>query len=122
MLCQAPTYVVSEVTDASNVVFLLMPERGRTSCGGPFAISPDSIEAETETPELAGSEMDDGAPGRRAEAAIGDCWRPTWRSAGNDDLEAAESPVRRNKRWLEEGSGFWPRVNRNGDGALRGWE
>ena len=37
-LCQAPTYVMSEVTDNSNVIFVLMTKRGKRWCGGPLAV------------------------------------------------------------------------------------
>jgi hypothetical protein len=124
-LCQAPTYVMSEVTDNSNVVFVLMTKRGKRSCGGPLAVSCDpagyapaavDFGQDTTEPSII------SAAGRTEAILAGD-WRPAWCLAGNDDFEQGESPIRRNRRLLEEGSGFWPRVcNRGPDGALREWE
>ena len=120
--CQAPTYVVSEVTDNSNVIFVLITKRGRaSSCAETLVDNSDFGGLEAESYELAESEFEDDAYGRRAEAIIDDCWRPTWRYPYNDDFEATESPVRRNQRLLREDSGFWPRLSRNLDAALREW-
>jgi hypothetical protein len=119
-LCQAPTYVVSEVTDNSNVIFVLFAKQGRSSCAEALVDNGDFGGLEAETYELAESEFGDEAYGRRAEAIIDDCWRPTWRYAYNDDFEATESPIRRNQRLLKEDSGFWPRLlSRKPEGASR---
>jgi hypothetical protein len=124
-LCQAPTYVMSEVTDNSNVIFVLMTKRGKTACGGPLAVSrepvgyaPPDVECGPGFTEPRGA-----SSGRRAEATVADCWRPAYRLAGNDDFAEDETPIRRNQRLLEEGSGFWPRAcKRDRDSALREWE
>ena len=42
-LCKSPTYAMSEVVENSNVVFLLMSKRGRTSCGGLLGVRPRSV-------------------------------------------------------------------------------
>ncbi len=123
-LCKSPIYVLSEVVENSNVVFLLMTKRGRASCGGQLAVTSDPAGQEQQTvayehglPEM-GDVVWTGRPGAEILAA---CWRPTYRLAGNDDFEPGESPIRRNQRLLEEGSGFWPRrnFNREADAALR---
>jgi hypothetical protein len=124
-LCQGPTYVMSEVADNSNVIFVLISKRGRTACGGPLAISRES--AGYPPPDVGSApsftEPRDSLSGRAAEAILAGCRRPTYRLAGNDDFEEGETPIRRNQRLLEEGSGFWPRVRRQDrDGALREWE
>jgi len=122
-LCKSPTYVMSEVVENSNVIFLLMSKPGRTSCGGPLAdrepavCEPQDAPCEHDLPEPA----DVVWPGRRAEDILAACWRPNYRLPRNDDFEVGESPIRRNQRLLEEGSGFWPRrrCDREADAALR---
>ena len=72
-LCQAPTYVVSEVTDNSNVIFVLITKRGRTlSCEEALVESSNFGGLEPQSYELAQSELGDEAFGRRAEAIIDD--------------------------------------------------
>ena len=122
-LCKFPTYVMSEVVENSNVVFLLMSKRGRASCGGPLADREPAVResqdapCEHDLPEPA----DVVWPGRRAEDILAACWRPSYRLPRNDDFKPGESPIRRNQRLLEEGSGFWPkrRSDREADAALR---
>jgi hypothetical protein len=123
-LCKSPTYVLSEIVDNSNVIFLLTSKRGRTSCDGSLAVNrdpagcePQDVAYKHELPGPAGVVW----PGRRAEEILAACWRPTYRLPRNDDFEPGESPVRRNQRLLEEGSGFWPRrrSSRDADAALR---
>ena len=122
-LCKSPTYVMSEVVKNCNVIFLLMSKRGRTSCGGPLAdrepavCEPQDAPCEHDLPEPA----DVICPGRRAEDILAACWRPNYRLPRNDDFEPGKSPIRRNQRLLEEGSGFWPRrrSDREADAALR---
>ena len=124
-LCQAPTYVMSEVTDNSNVIFVLMTKRGKRWCGGPLAVGCDSSgDAAAEVENDSGfAEPIDVSAAQRTEAIIAGDWRAAWRPAGSDDFAEGESPIRRNRRLLEEGSGFWPRVRNHGaDGALREWE
>ena len=126
-LCKSPIYVMSEVVENSNVIFLLMSKSGgRASCGGPLVFD---CTAPNDEPQAAAYEHDlPGSAdvvwsGGRAEDILDACWRPTYCLAGNDDFSEANSPVRRNQRLLEEGSGFWPRVGRRDiDGALREWD
>jgi hypothetical protein len=120
-LCKSPTYVMSDVVDNSNVIFVLMSKRERTSCGGPLAVSREPLTVRYGDGR---SEPLDVSPARRAEAILDACWRPTYWLAGNDDFEPDESPKRRNRRLLEEGSGFWPRrvSGRDPDGASREWD
>lgn len=121
-LCELPTYVMSEVVENSNIVFLMMSKRGRTSCRGPLAVDRDPVgdrprnaACEHDLPEPA----DVVWPGRRAEEILSACWRPSYRLAGNDDFEEGKSGVHRNQRLLQEGSGFWPRRACNwDDGAI----
>ena len=125
-LCQAPTYVMSEVADNSNVIFVLMSKRGQDGVRRPAGDQPRIgrlRRRRTSNPVLALPSLATPFPGARAEAILAGCRRPTYRLAGNDDFEEGESPIRRNQRLLEEGSGFWPRVRqRDRDGALREWE
>jgi hypothetical protein len=126
-LCKSPTYVLSEVVEDSNVIFLLTTKRGRTSCGGPLADPPDLADQER---EAVACEVDLPEPrdiiwtGRTGAEFLVDRWRLTRRIANNNDFEPRESPARRNKRLLEEGSGFWPKrsFDREADAALRDWE
>ncbi len=123
-LCKSPTYLISEVVDNSNVIFVLMTKRGRASCRGPLGIDRDPVRDE---PKDLPYEDDVRAPGdivwigQPAAEILAACWRPTYRLAGNDDFEPDESPIRRNQRLLEEGSGFWPRrlPTREADAAMR---
>jgi hypothetical protein len=118
MQCKSPIYVLSEVVDDSNIVFLLMSKKGRTSCGGPLAIDPVRAGG---APHVADehrvAEDERVASGRRAEAIIANCRRPTYRAAANDDSASlvGESSFRRNQRLLEEASGFWPKRIRIGE-------
>ena len=122
-LCKYPTYVMSEVVESSNVIFLLMSKRGRTSCIVPLADrepavgGPQDAPCEHDLPEPA----DVVWSGRRAEDILAACWRPSYRLPRNDDFKPGESPIRRNQRLLEEDSGFWPRrrADREADAALR---
>jgi hypothetical protein len=122
-LCKSPTYAMSEVVENSNVVFLLMAKRGRALCGAPLGVGRYSAGREpqdlTHEHDLA-EPADVVWPGRRAQEILAACWRPTYRLASNDDFEEGESPIRRNQRLLEEGSGFWPRrrSNRDADAVL----
>ncbi len=124
-LCKSPVYLMSEVVENSNVIFLLMSKQGRASCGGPLALGRDPVGRE----QLAAAQEQDLPgpadvvwPGLRADEILDACWRPAPRLADNDDFE--ESPFRRNQRLLEEGSAFWPRrvLRRDADGALREWD
>ena len=123
-LCKSPTYVMSEVVEDSNIVFLLMSKRGLTSCGGPLVLDRNVLDDEPPASDW-GQDLPGPAdviwPGRRAEEILDACWRPTSSLPSNDDFEDGESPIRRNQRLLEEGSGFWPRrtSRRDPDGALR---
>ena len=111
--CKSPIYVLSDVVDDSNIIFLLMSKKGRTSCGGPLAIDPAPADG-----ELPGAAEDERvSSGRRAEAIIANCRRPTYWAAANDDSPSlvGDSPFRRNQRLLEEASGFWPKRIRIGD-------
>ncbi len=124
-LCQAPTYVMSDVTDNSNVIFVLMTKGGKRSCGGPLAISCDPAGFALAADDFGQDPTEPSvvSAARQTEAILAGDWRPAWRAAGNDDFDEGESPIRRNQRLLEEGSGFWPRVGKRGaDGALREWE
>ena len=117
--CKSPIYVLSDVVDDSNMIFLLMSEKGGTSCGGPAAIDP--APADGEPPDVADehgvAEDERASSGRRAEAIIANCRRPTYWAATNDDSPSlvGGSPFRRNQRLLEEASGFWPKRIRIGD-------
>jgi len=125
-LCKSPTYVISEATDDSNVIFLLMNNPGRTLCRGAGAPRPDRAGVDAPTAAVCGHGLSGSrevAPARRAEPDIDAFRRPNWRVAGNDDFEEAESPFVRNQRLLSEGSKFWPRRrNRDMDGAARDWD
>ena len=125
-LCKSPTFVISDVTDDSNLVFLLMNMPSRTPCRGEVLPRLDSEDLDTGSVAAYGgchSGRRDVSDERRAEPVIDGCWRPTWSPAFNDDFEVDESPRLRNRRLLAEGSKFWPRRrNRNADGALRDWE
>ena len=124
--CKSPIYVLSEVVDDSNIIFLLMSKKGRTSCGGPLAIDP--APADGEPPDVANehgvAEDERVASGRRAEAIIANCRRPTYWAAANDDSasHAGESSFRRNQWLLEEASGFWPKRIRIGDADVASGE
>ncbi len=123
-LCKSPTYVLSEVVADSNVIFLLSTKPDRTSCGGPLAVAADPAGQES---EAVACEDDLPEPrdivwtGRSGAEFLVDRWRLTRRIANNNDFEPRESPIRRNKRLLEEGSGFWPKrsFDREADAALR---
>ena len=123
-LCKSPTYFMSEVVDNSNVIFLLMMKRGGASCGGQLAVTRDQADQEQQAVAYesdrreAGDVVWTGRPGAQILAAS---WRPSHPLASNDDFEPGETPIRRNQRLLEEGSGFWPRriFNREPDFALR---
>lgn len=123
-LCKSPTYVLSEVVEDSNVIFLLTAKPGGPSCDWPLAGACDSADRERQA--LAG-ERDLCEPsdvvwiGRLGEEIFGDRWLPTDEHAENDDFRSGESPIRRNKRLLEEGSGFWPKriFDRETDAAVR---
>jgi hypothetical protein len=121
-LCKAPTYVISEITDESNVIFVLMNKSGRTPCRGPVASARAGIPAQSRTCDDADAESRDpsGAPAWKAEDGASG---PAWMSSRAGDYPETESPIRRNRRWLEDGSGFWPRGRRrDADGAMRDWE
>ena len=126
-LCKSPTYVLSEVVEDSNVIFLLTTKRGGSSCDRLLAGDRDSAGRDR---EAVAHERDICEPsdvvwiGRLGEEILGDCWRPTDGLAGNDDFQSGESPIRRNKRLLEEGSGFWPKrsFDRETDAAARDWD
>ena len=125
-LCKSPTYVMSEVVEDSNIVFLLMSKGGRASCGGPLVVDRHALDDDLVAAwghDLPGP-ADVVWPGRRAEEILDACWRPTPCLPSNDDFEDDQSPIRRNQRLLEEGSGFWPRraSRRDPDGALREWD
>ena len=122
-LCKFPTYVMSEVVENSNVIFLLMSKRGRASCGGPLADREPAVCESQDAP--CGHDLPEPTdvvrPGRRAEDILAACWRPNYRLPRNDDFEPGEPPIRRNQRLLEKDSGFWPkrRSDREADAALR---
>jgi hypothetical protein len=126
-LCKSPTYVLSEVVEDSNIIFLLATKRGKTSCGGPLAGARDPGGQE---PEAVGCEGDLDEPrdvlwtGRTGAEFLDGGWRPNRRVANNNDFKAGESPIQRNKRLLEDGSGFWPKPSFDWetDAALRDWE
>ncbi|HZZ61408.1 MAG TPA: hypothetical protein VFE63_09570 [Roseiarcus sp.] len=126
-LCKSPTYVLSEVVEDSNIIFLLTTKRGGPSCDKPLAGARDSAGRER---EAVVRECDPCEPsdvtwiGRLGAEILGDCWRPTDGLAENDDFQSGESPIRRNKRLLEEGSGFWPKriFDRETDAAARDWD
>ena len=123
-LCKSPTYVLSEVVDNSNVVFLLMSKGRPTSCGKQLVVHSDPADRKPEDVAYRRDiprPNDVPGPARAAEDIIAACLRPTYRLPRNDDFEPGESPLRRNQRLLEEGSGFWPRrrSNRDADAALR---
>jgi len=125
-LCKSPTYVMSEIVDGSNVIFLLMSKQGRATCGGPvvFDCAPlaDAPRAADYGHDLPGP-SDIISSRHRADEILAACWRPGFRLPGNDDFQEAESPVRRNRRLLAEDSGFWPRVSsRDADRAFREWD
>jgi hypothetical protein len=117
--CKSPIYVLSEVVDDSNIIFLLISKKGRTSCGGPLAIDPARIDGEPRdvADEHGAAEDERAASGQRAEAIIANCRRPTYWAAANDDSPSlmGESSFRRNQRLLEETSGFWPKRIRIGE-------
>jgi hypothetical protein len=123
-LCKSPTYVLSEVVEESNIIFLLTTKRGRTSCSGPLARANDPAEQER---EVVACEDDLPEPreivltGRTGAEFLDGRSRLTRRIANNNDFEPAESPIRRNERLLEEGSGFWPKrtFDWEGDAAVR---
>ena len=123
-LCKSPTYVLSEVVEESNVIFLLPTKQGRTSCGGaapdPADQEHEDVACEGDLPEL----VDIVWTGRAGADFLDGRSRLTRRIANNNDFEPGESPMRRNKRLLEEGSGFWPKrsFDREVDAALREWE
>lgn len=87
--CQSPTYVLSEVVDNSNVIFLLISKAGRTSCGGPLAIDRDTAgeDAEGFRPEHGLGERGGFFPDGRAQAIIDSCSHPAFRPAFRDDFE-----------------------------------
>ena len=111
-LCKSPTYVMSEVVDKSNVIFL-MSERRRTSCGDPLAINRDPAggnpQAIASGTGLSGP--NNVLPARRAKAIIASCRHPSYRPALDGDFgpTVRESPFRRNQWLLEERSGFRPK-------------
>ncbi len=125
-LCKSPTYVISEVTDNSNVIFLLMNKLRPGSCGGALALGTHASGDETRAVVRAGGgpfEDPAAAPTPRSEAILDSCWRPASRLAENDDFEEGDTSILRNRRLLAEGSKFWPRRrNRDADSALREWE
>jgi hypothetical protein len=123
-LCKSPIYVLSEVVEESNVIFLLTTKRGQTSCGGPLAGATDPAEQEREAVACEGDlpePRDIVLTGRTGAEFLGGRWRPNRRFANNNDFEPGESPIRRNKCLLEEGSGFWPKriFDREADAAVR---
>jgi len=79
--CQSPTYVISEVIDDSNVVFLLISNAGRASCGGPLAIDRAGEDAEAFASDEALGESRGFVPNGRAQAIIDSCSHPTFRPA-----------------------------------------
>jgi hypothetical protein len=125
-LCKAPTYVVSNMADDSNLVFLLINKPGPTPCRAENPPNLDFQDVDIGSASSDGYRDFDrrGAPGGMpTEPDIDACWRPTWRPACNDDLDKPESPIARNRRLLAEGSNFWPsRRNRDADRTLRDWE
>jgi hypothetical protein len=104
--CKSPTYVLSEVVDDSNVIFLLITKAERTSCGGPLAIrgNPAEQDARAFPSEQGGGESLGFSPGRRAQAINGSCSHPSFRPAPDDDFERrwGPSPGRRGLRLVEE--------------------
>lgn len=119
--CKSPTYVLSEVVDQSNVVFLLI---SRATCGG-MAAEPAKDEPRTIPQAKSLTEPVGLSPAGRAGAIIGSCSHPNYRPSLDDDFDwrMRESPFLRNQQLLEETSGFWPKrtVNRNGElGAREG--
>ncbi len=85
--CQSPTYVISEVIDDSNVVFLLISNAGRASCGGPLAIDRAGEDAEAFASDEALGESRGFVPNGRAQAIIDSCSHPTFRPAYGDEFE-----------------------------------
>lgn len=119
-LCKTPAYVMSEVVDNSNVIFLMMSQQGRTSCREPLQVEGAGAGFELRDFPFEREALEPAEPARRAQEILASCWRPTHRLARNDDFSKDESPIGRNRRLLEEGSGFWPRrSDRDADGALR---
>ena len=86
-LCKSPTYVMSEVVDKSNVIFL-MSERRRRSCGDSLAINRDPAggnpQAVASGTGLSGP--NDVLAARRAKAIIASCTHPSYRPALDDDF------------------------------------
>jgi len=122
--CKSPTYVLSEVVDQSNVIFLLISKAGRATCGG-MAAEPAKDEPRTIPRAKSLAEPVSLSPGGRAGAIIDSCSHPIYRPALDDDFdwEMRKSPFQRNQQLLGETSGFWPKrtANRNGElGAREG--
>ena len=126
--CKSPTYVLSEVIDQSNVIFLLISKAGRPACDSPVAAGVDPSGDEPRTiPLMQGLADAQGfAPDGRAGAIIASLSHPDYRPAldGGFDRTARESPRRRNQRMIEEASGFWPKrtANCNAEVGVREWE
>jgi len=122
--CKSPTYVLSEVVDHSNVIFLLISKVGRPSCDGPLAAGARPLGDDPRTIPLMHCLADGQGlpPDGRAGAIIASCSHPNYRPALDDDFEM--SPFRRNKRMIEDASGFWPKriANRNAEVGAREWE
>ena len=94
--CKSPIYVLSDVVDNSNIIFLLMSKKGRTSCGGPLAIDP--APADGELPGAAESGRATGAgPCERSSdhlhrfGGATDCFASTWEC--NEDDHIGLQPV-----------------------------
>jgi len=110
--CKSPTYVLSEVVDDSNVIFLLITKAGRKSCGGPLAVGGYPADQDEEAIPSEETEPRGFSPNRRAQAIIDSCSHPTFRLAPRDDFERrwGPSPARRNLRLVEEAP--WLRLDR----------
>ena len=122
--CKSPTYVLSEVVDQSNVIFLLISKAGRATRGC-VAAEPAKDEPRTIPRAKSLAEPVGLSPAGRAGAIIGSCSHPIYRPALDDDFdwEMRGSPFLRNQQLHGETSGFWPKrtANRNGElGAREG--